>query len=285
MVRWADRFENINVVHHENGRGWEPVEPYHLGHNIRQKEIIDLLTRMYTSPRDMDGLRKAYAQKLPDRVLVPLNDNASVGLKMRWKPPRILHTGQRVVDVPLNWAFKSHRQRQYFSAMVELMQRQDVVPMLAVRQNIFKWALSKYRGDGQGNAGHLQFKLASGAISKKDIPKVRVNLKRFGKLIDECRRRHNHKRAFARSLAQQGLPVRPLLYEQFLDDPAAFFRHFLDALGHENSLNDIREVLSKDIDLKRVHSGHLSEYVENHEELEAAFGHCFEPWDDAFVTA
>ena len=76
-----------------------------------------------------------------------------------------------------------------------------------------------------------------------------------------------------------------MLYEQFLDDPAAFFRHFLNALGHENSLNDIREVLSKDIDLKRVHSGHLSEYVKNHEELEANFGHCFEPWEDAFVTA
>ena len=51
----------------------------------------------------------------------------------------------------------------------------------------------------------------------------------------------------------------------------------------ETSLDDIREVLSNDIDLKRVHNGHLSEYVENHEELEAAFGHCFEPWNDGVV--
>ena len=50
------------------------------------------------------------------------------------------------------------------------------------------------------------FRLVSGAISKKAHPKMQVNLKRFGRLIEQCQRRHDHKREFARvDDAQQGL--------------------------------------------------------------------------------
>ena len=35
MVRWADRFECVQVIHHQNGRGWEPLEHYHLGLDVK----------------------------------------------------------------------------------------------------------------------------------------------------------------------------------------------------------------------------------------------------------
>jgi hypothetical protein len=278
MMRWADRFENVQVVHHQNGRGWEPLEPYHLGYDVKQGEVEELLNLIYSQPRDLQTLRDAYRLKVPDRKLVPLDSEVSVGLKMRWKPPRVLHVGNDVVDLPVNRLFKRQRYRAYREYMVEMLHENGVVPMLAVRQNIFKWALSKYHGDGTGKKGHLQFQLASGAIAKEDIPKIHVNLKRFGRLIDQCRRKHDRKREFVEWMQSRGMEVKPMLYESFLDEPQDFWSGFLGELGHDASKEEIRNVLSQDMGLKKVHSGHISEYVENHQELEDTYGSSFESW-------
>lgn len=278
MMRWADRFEHVQTVHHQNGRGWEPLEPYHLGYDVTQEELETLLNLIYQRPRDVQALRDAYREKVPDRKLVALPSNVSVGLKMRWKPPRVLHVGADVLDLPVNRLFKRQRYRAYREYMVNMLHENGVVPMLAVRQNIFKWALSKYHGDGKGKAGHLQFQLASGAISKQDIPKIHVDLKRFGRLIDQCRRKHDRKREFVVWMKSRGMEVRPLLYESFLETPVAFFGDFLQDLGQDSNQEEIRQVLTQDMELKRVHSGHLSEYVENHQELQDRYGSSFESW-------
>ena len=278
MMRWADRFENVQVVHHQNGRGWEPLEPFLLGRDVKQNEVEELLNLIYSRPRDLQALRDAYRIKVPGRKLVPLDSEVSVGLKMRWKPPRVLHVGTDVVDLPVNRLFKRQRYRVYREYMVEMLHENGVVPMLAVRQNIFKWALSKYHGDGTGKRGHLQFLLASGAMSREDIPKIHVNLRRFGRLVDLCRRKHDNKREFVEWMNSRGLEVKPLIYESFLEDPVNFFGGFLEAIGHDWTKQNIQSVLEQDIELKRVHSGKLSEYVENHQELEEAYGLSFESW-------
>ena len=280
MMRWADRFENVRVVHHQNGRGWEPLEPYHLGFDVRQQEVETLLNLIYTQPRDFESLKAAYAEKVPERKLVSLPSDVSVGLKMRWKPPRVVHVGADAIDLPVNRVFKRQRYRAYREYMAEMLHENNVVPMLAVRQNIFKWALSKYHGDGKGKAGHLQFRLASGAISKADIPKIHVDLKRFGRLVDQCRRKHDRKREFVTWMQSQGLGVKPLLYESFLNQPVDFFGGFLEELGHESDPLEIQSILTQDMELQRVHSGALHEYVDNHLELEEAFGNCFESWPE-----
>jgi len=281
MMRWADRLNAVDVLHHTNGRGWEPLEPFMLGYDVKQQEIERLFSLVYAKPRDMDALRRAYAEKRPDRELVPLSGDCSVGFKMRWKPPRVLHVGADLVDLPVNRLFKSGRQRRYLDAMVRMMHAHDVQPMLAVRQDIFKWALSKYHGDGKGGKGHLQFKLASGEMSREDIPRVTVDLKRFGRLVDQCRRKHDAKRAFVETLNARGLSVKPLLYEDFLEDKAAFFEGFLNSIGHDVGRDALRSAFEGDIELKRVHRGPLSEYVENHEALASAFGSSFESWTSA----
>lgn len=278
MMRWADRFENVQVVHHQNGRGWEPLEPYHLGYGVKQNEVEELLNLIYRHPRDLQALRDAYRLKVPDRQLVPLDSEVSVGLKMRWKPPNVLHVGNDVVDLPVNRIFKHQRHHNYREYMVEMLHENGVVPMLAVRQNIFKWALSKYHGNGTGKKGHLQFQLASGAISKEDIPKIHVNPKRFGRLIDQCQRKHDRKREFVVWMRSRGMEVKPLLYESFLNEPVGFFDRFLKDLGYDAATEEIRKVLAQDMGLKKVHTGHISEYVENHQELEGTYGSSFESW-------
>jgi hypothetical protein len=278
MMRWADCLENVQVVHHQNGRGWEPLEPYHLGFDVKQDELEELLNLIYQRPRDTQSLVAAYRDKVPERKLVPLPSDVSVGLKMRWKPPRTVHVGAEVLDLPLNRLFKRQRYRAYREYMVNMLHENGVVPMLAVRQNIFKWALSKYHGSGNGKVGHLQFQLASGALAKEDIPKIHVDLKRFGRLIDQCRRKHDRKREFVSWMESRGMEVKPMLYESFLDTPVTFFGDFLEDLGHAAEPKKIKRVLEQEIELKRVHDGHLSEYVENHQELQDAFGSSFESW-------
>ena len=280
MMRRADRFANISIVHHDNGRGWEPLEPYQLGEDVKQHDIDELLSLIYSKPRNGEVLRKAYRKKVPNRQLVDLPSENAVGLKMRWKPPRRVHFDKPWLDLPVNRILKTRRHRAYRDSMVATLHEHGVVPMLAVRQNIFRWALSKYHGDGQGNKGHLQFKLAYGELSREDIPTIHVDLKQFGHVLDQCRRLHDQKREFVAWMASQGLEVWPLKYETFLQEPNRFFRQMLTRLGHKGREEDIRRVLNEDIKLQRVHSGHISEYVENHEELTSTYGSCFESWDD-----
>ena len=283
MVRWADRLEGVSVVHHDNGRGWEPLEAHLLGRDLRLEEVSTLFSLIYSKPRDMDALRRTYAVKRPDRTLVSLPETGSVGLKMRWRPPDVFHCGYELIDLPVNRLFREMRRSRHFAAMTEQMAAHDVVPMMAARQDIFRWALSKYHGSGSGKKGHLQFKLASGEIERGDIPKVHVHLRKFGRLVDQCRRLHEGKRELAEALLAQGLSVKPLLYEDFLEDKVAFFEDFLESLGHPVRPGQVHSMLEGAINLQRVHTGPLSDYVENAVELERAFGGAWEEWSSDWI--
>ena len=39
MMRWADRLDGVDVLHHPNGRGWEPLAPFLLGYDLKQHEL------------------------------------------------------------------------------------------------------------------------------------------------------------------------------------------------------------------------------------------------------
>ncbi len=284
-MRWANRLSNVRVLHYADDRCWEPLESFMLGENVRREEIQSLMQAIYVRPRNMEELRRRYAMKVPDRELVTLPDNCSIGLKMRWTPPRVFYSGLPIFDLPVNRICKEYRHRRYYDSMVQTLSDAGVAPMLAVRQNVFKWALSKYHGDGTGKKGHLQFKLASGELTRHDIPKIKVNLSRFGRLLDQCRRKHDAKRQFVEQMAKDGLEVFPLLYEDFLEDKVQFFEGFLDRIDNPMDLVDLKRSLEGDIVLKRVHKGSLSDYVENHEELHRAYGNAFESWTPPLSVA
>ena len=278
IMRWADRLSQVRVLHYTDDGGWEPLEPFKLGQNVRHEEVQSLMRAIYARPRNMEDLRRRYAMKVPNQELVALPDECSIGLKMRWTPPRVFYSGLSAFDLPVNRMFKGYRYRRYYDSMVQTLLDADVAPMLAVRQNVFKWALSKYHGDGTGKKGHLQFKLASGEVTRQDIPKINVDLRRFGRLLDQCRRKHDAKREFVEQMSKDGLKVFPLLYEDFLEDKVQFFQGFLGHVNQPVDSVDLQKSLGGEIALKRVHKGPLSEYVENHQALERAYGDAFESW-------
>ena len=285
IMRWANRLPNVRVLHYTDDGGWEPLEPFKLGENVRHDEIQSLMQAIYLRPRNMEELRRRYAMKVPNQELVALPNNYSIGLKMRWTPPRVFYSGLPIFDLPVNRIFKGYRYRRYYDSMVQTLSDAGVAPMLAVRQNVFKWALSKYHGDGTGKKGHLQFKLASGELTRQDIPKINVNLSRFGRLLDQCRRKHDAKRQFVEQMAKDGLKVLPLLYEDFLEDKVRFFEGFLGHINNPVDTDDLKSSLEGDILLKRVHKGSLSDYVENHEALNRTYGDAFEPWTSPLSVA
>jgi hypothetical protein len=57
-----------------------------------------------------------------------------------------------------------------------------------------------------------------------------------------------------------------------------FFSDVLAQLGISTSHADVTAKLSDGISLQRVHGSDLSQYVENHEEITARFGHRFVAW-------
>ena len=70
----------------------------------------------------------------------------------------------------------------YRQVLFRLFARFRVVVVLLVRQDLLRWALSVYHGDGTGKPGALQFKLASGAIKREDIKPIEVDCERLAEL-------------------------------------------------------------------------------------------------------
>ena len=162
--------------------------------------------------------------------------------------------------------------------MKALLARHGVLVFMAVRQDVLRWGLSKYHGSGDGK-GHLQFKLASGQISRDEIGRIRVDFDRLGKIIDACEQSHEQKRALVGEFEAAGIACAPLRYEDFLADKPAYFRRLCGLIGLKRSDADVRAALENGAYFEKVHSDDISSFVENHEEVMARFGDRFVRWD------
>jgi hypothetical protein len=254
IVRRLHKFPQVDVI---RARGeWEPFDRHACG-----PMSLDTLTEcleLIFSGASADAINDVY-RRTATRSLSRFDPRRSVGFKMRFK-----HEGTR--------------QPEFKEAMIEVLAQHNVLVLMAVRQDLLRWALSKYHGDGTGRPGHLQFQLASGALNRGDIPRISVDPAALERTIGRCRETHVAKRRLASDLRAAGLHVVPVRYEDFLADETAFFRDLLSRLGHEPTERDMQEALSSDIGVQRVHGDDLSEYFVNAEELEARFGDRFEAW-------
>jgi hypothetical protein len=149
---------------------------------------------------------------------------------------------------------------------------------MAVRQDIFRWGLSRYHGDGSGKQGHLQFKLMSGEIKKKHIGKIHIDADRFEEELKVCEKLYAKKVKLITDMRAQGISVHPIRYEDFLTDKPALFKRILQALEINVDAEDIQKVIDDGTDFQKVHSDDISEFVENHEEILEKFGHRFKAW-------
>ena len=149
---------------------------------------------------------------------------------------------------------------------------------MIVRQDIFRWALSKYHGDGTGQPGHLQFKLANNRIDPTQIPKIRVDREAFRQVLARCERLLGQKRQLLELLDRNGVSAWPLFYESFCNDKKAFFTDVLARLESPSTEQDIDAVLEEGTRFKKVHSNDIREFVVNADEILEEFGEPYASW-------
>jgi len=157
--------------------------------------------------------------------------------------------------------------------MFDVLKRNDVVVFLALRQDILRWALSKYHGDGTGKPGHLQFKLANGKIKRNAIGKIHVDNTRLKIIISQCVEAHARKRRLMEEFNLAAIQTHFLIYEDFLADKQKYLNRILDILELNTSTEEIDAALKRGTYFEKVHSDDITNFVVNHEEvIEKLFG-------------
>ena len=269
LVRLLDNFTEIDVLHHEDNDGWEPFDQHNSGAMSlgNYRRCLDMIYD--DTPTDLAALNTIYTRtaKCP---LAPFDKTNSVGFKTRLRPFHLRG--------PAFWR-KIHYDRFNRTAF-DVLRRHGVLAFVLVRQDVFRWALSKYHGDGSGQSGHLQFRLAEGEIGRKDIPKITVNLAEFEKTVVGCEKIVAKKQALLKELRANGIDASALTYEDFNADRTAYFRRLLDKLQVSASDADIAAAFEKGSHFKKVHSDSIEDFVINADEVIARFGHRFVPMRD-----
>jgi len=276
LVRLLNNFEQVSIIHQVNNAGWEPFDSHNCGPMpLRSFErCLDIIFNK--EPLDFKRLNQIYS-RMAKRPLEEFKKDGVVGFKMRFNAPRDNFPFMRVFS-PLTRLSRKMTNRLFRRMMFNVLKRNDVVVFLAVRQDVLKFSLSKYRGGGMGKTGHLQFKLASGNLDRHEIGTMHVDCTRLEKIISEYEESHARKRRLMEDLKLAGIQAHPLCYEDFLADKQQYFSRALDFLGLKISMEEIDTALNKGAYFEKVHSSIIADFVENHEEVEEKFGNRFISW-------
>jgi hypothetical protein len=265
IVRLMNNFSAIDIVRQASKRGWEPFDMHCCG-PISMRSYLRCLDLIYGDDTPyMEELNKLYTAtaRYPLRLF---DKDKSRGLKMRFQ----LQRSNRSLHLLLGPAFRR------FS--IDRFRANEVVVFVTVRQDVFRWALSKYHGDGTGRPGHLQFKLATRQIDRSQIPKIRVDLNAFRQVLSQCERLLVLKRHLIARLNRNGVTAWPMLYESFCDDKRAFFAEVLSRLNLSATEHDITAALERGTRYQKVHSHNIGEFVVNADEVLEEFGERYVRW-------
>ncbi len=267
----------ISMVHQVDARTDEPFDRYQTG-GMPSRDILQCLDIIFSGARDQDRLNRIYSRNV-GCGLGPIEANTIPGIKMRYRPPderdrgTLLRFVERIPRFGPDLAARLHLERHRYSEGLDpLLMRNDCVVFYAVRQDIFRWALSLYHGDGTGKDGHLQFDIATGKRKRSEIPPIHVDPERLAGIIRYCRSTHTEKMQLLKRMSERGIRVAPLLYEQLCEDPPGFLRYLFRCLGHAVSEAEIGEIIATGSMYQKVHSHDISTFVTNHEEISAQFG-------------
>jgi hypothetical protein len=280
LVRLLDKFELITILHQEDNTGFEPFDRHNCGRMpLRDlKRCLDII--FGDGPRNIEKLNRIYT-KTAKRPLNGIGETGVVGFKMRLTAPN-----SNPFHINEMFAWNRHLMRsiqqsyfRYFKNMMfDILERHDVIVLMAVRQDVLRWGLSKYHGDGTGKPGHLQFKMARGAIARDDIGKIHVECSQLEEIISDCEAVHEEKRRLMDELNRAGVETHPILYEDFVADKRRYLENLFEVLELDITNDEISQVLSQKEYLKKVHSDEISEFVENHEEVMNRFSDRFVSW-------
>ncbi|NQZ09130.1 MAG: hypothetical protein HRT35_18385 [Algicola sp.] len=285
LVRLLDNFDPISMLHQVDTVAWEPFDVNGCG-PMPLKTLEACLNTVYSEgPIDNKKLNDLYTQTAINS-LMPIHKNGElgqagvVGFKMRFVNP---HNPLQLKGAPTcNKLTKKLFQKTGASAfktlMFDVLKKNNVVVFFAVRQDLLRWGLSKYHGDGTGKPGHLQFQLANGKLNEKDIGKFHVDCQRLEKHIKQCENVHNERRQLMTEMIDAGLNAYPLCYEDFLNDKPAYLARLFNCLELDISPEQVNEVIKSKEYFKKVHSDDLSAFVINHKEVMEKVGNRFYSW-------
>ena len=260
LVRQLDRFDNVSVVCQSERKAWawEPFDVNAAGAMtlVDRRRCLELIFNKESL--DLSALNRIYL-KTATSSLDWFDKSGAVGFKMRFRSP---------------W----YKRWLYRRALLTLFARHRVLVLLLVRQDLLRWALSIYHGDGAGRPGALQFKLAYGQIKREDIDSIEVDCERLAKEIARCRQKLADKRAVARHLSRYGVDVQILRYEDFESDRGAYMRKLCAKLELDVSDSAMRTALDAGPFFEKVHAYDISTFVSNHQQVLDRVGECYEAW-------
>ncbi len=270
LVRLLNNFDQISIVHQINNSGWEPFDNHNCGQMPVQslKQCLELIFN--NESLDMESLNRIYT-KTATKPLENINKNGSVGYKMRFNSPYNIKMPlwNSFVHKIFNRFQSSH---DFKKSMFSLLERNGVVVFMAVRQDVFRWALSTYHG------GLLQFKIANKTVDKEDLGKTHVDCEKLEEIISRKEEAHSNKRKLMDQFERAGIEVHPLRYEDFLKDKAKYFQRICETLEMTISREGINSALSSGAFFEKVHSDQISEFVINHKEVMKRFSNRFCSW-------
>jgi len=231
-------------------------------------------------PRNIEQLNRIYT-KTAVMPLDNIGESGVVGFKMRFTPP--IRYPFHINRLP-GWnklsdaLFRIMYQRSFKKMMFDTLRRHDVIILMAIRQDVLRLALSKYHGDGTGEPGHLQFKLARGVIARNEIEKINVDCERLEKIVSKCEALHEKNRRLMQEFKQAGNQIHPILYEEFVSDKRSYLESLFKILELDITGDEITQVLEQEEYFKKVHSDDISEFVENYEEVTHRFAGRYVSW-------
>jgi hypothetical protein len=280
LVRLLDKFDLITILHQENHTGFEPFDRHRCGRMSLSnlKKCLDIIFNQ--GPRNTEQLNRIYTATAK-RPLDIICEKGVVGFKMRFTPPNPYPL--RIERLPFcnrlaERVFREHYFQSFKEMMFDTLKRHDVIVLMAIRQDVLRLGLSKYHGDGTGEPGHLQFKLARGAIARNEIGKIQVDCERLEEIISKCETLHEENRLLMEEFKQLGIQAHPILYEEFVTDKRGYLERLFKILELDITSDEISQVLGQEEYIKKVHSDDISEFVENHEEVTSRFADRYVSW-------
>ena len=217
------------------------------GKDISKEDFLRCLSLTYdSSPNYLEELNTIYARH-NKQVTFSFSKEKSRGFKMRVR-------------------------EQWNDDLFAILNKYRVTAFVLIRQDILRWGLSKYHGDGTGKKGHLQFS----NVHIEDLAKLKVNWNNLKKEIKKCERRIANKEKLIQGLRNAGVETFPLYYEDFCYNKSDYFKNLLHRLDIDLSHEYIQQVLAKDCNYNKVHPDDISTFVDNHQEITSKFDNYME---------
>jgi len=246
LIQTLDNFNEINIIS-------DFIEPFdkHMfinkqnasGKDISKEDFLKCVSLIYDSSDNyLEELNLIYSQ-YNNQCRFKFSKDKSHGFKMRLR-------------------------RQWKAELFSLLKQFYVTAFVLIRQDVLRWALSKYHGDGTGRKGHLQFD----HVNIKDLPKIKVSWRLLKKKIERCQRRIEEKERLLQDLRASGVDAFPLYYEDFCNKKFDYFKQLLRRLDIKMTDREIQQVISNDCHFRKVHPDDIGEFVKNHEKITKKFG-------------